>query len=139
MKQMSFRVNHLHRKGTRSLEVEGLIANNAGGGSALPLPTITSYLQQMLAATLHLKKMGLAHRDVKADNIMLTGPLDRGGARKPLQACVHPKVSLNNSSSCVVRRFRSSPATHPQAEGNAGSFLTSDVRRCVTNCRRLPK
>lgn len=58
--------------------LDGLVARR-GAGQGLPLPTITSYLQQMLAAVLHLKKMGLAHRDVKLDNILLAGPPDKGG------------------------------------------------------------
>jgi serine/threonine protein kinase len=32
----------------------------------------------MLDAVLRLKGMGLAHRDIKSDNILLTGPASRG-------------------------------------------------------------
>ena len=43
-------------------------------GQALPRPVVQSYLQQMLDAVMRLQKLGLAHRDVKSDNILLTGP-----------------------------------------------------------------
>lgn len=39
----------------------------------LPQPVVQSYLQQMLDAVMRLQKLGLAHRDVKSDNILLTG------------------------------------------------------------------
>jgi serine/threonine protein kinase len=59
--------------------LQGLIKrfNEGGGGGdgqALPRPVVQSYLQQMLDAVMRLQKLGLAHRDVKSDNILLTGP-----------------------------------------------------------------
>ena len=66
--------------------LQGLIQRfNGGGGSgavsrphALPRPVVQSYVQQMLDAVMRLQKLGLAHRDIKSDNILLTGPSQHG-------------------------------------------------------------
>lgn len=49
-----------------------------GSTRGLPRPVVQSYLQQMLDAIIRMQKLGLAHRDVKVDNILLTGPLLHG-------------------------------------------------------------
>ena len=45
------------------------------GGGALPLPEamLLSYAEQLLRAIAHLKEHGIVHRDIKPDNVMVSG------------------------------------------------------------------
>lgn len=52
----------------------GECGSTPSGIPTLPCPVVQSYLQQMLDAVMRLQKLGLAHRDVKSDNILLSGP-----------------------------------------------------------------
>jgi serine/threonine protein kinase len=70
-------------------DLQGLIKRR--GGAGLARATVLLYLMQLLDAVRTLKRRGRAHRDIKSDNIFLSGDWDRTGTAPKDLALVKPK------------------------------------------------